>query len=222
MVPVQSTEKLGATLFGKTRRALLAVLFGHPDESFYLRQLARTTGVGMGALQRELRQLTAAGIITRDAVGRRAFFRANPGCPVFPELRDIVVKTFGVADVLRQALAPLARRIQTAFLFGSVVRGEFHRDSDVDVMLIGNLTPAEAAAALAPAQERLSREVRAVVFRPEVFKACVAEGRRLLASILKSPKIVIIGELRGLGIPEGQGPGPPARRKRPRRQPAAR
>ena len=74
---------LGTTLFGKTRRAVLALLYSHPDESFYLRQIARMTGAGMGALQRELKQLSEAGIIQRSEIGQQAFFKANADCPVF-------------------------------------------------------------------------------------------------------------------------------------------
>jgi DNA-binding transcriptional ArsR family regulator len=87
---------LGTTLFGKTRRAVLALLYSHPDESFYLRQIARTTGAGMGALQRELKQLSEAGVIQRSEIGQQAFFKANADCPVFQELSNLIIKTFGV------------------------------------------------------------------------------------------------------------------------------
>jgi DNA-binding transcriptional ArsR family regulator len=93
-------SKLSKTLFGKTRRAVLSILYSHTAESFYLRQLVRITGVGLGAMQRELKQLTDAGIIQRSRIGRQVFFQANSNCPVFKELREIVIKTIGVGDVL--------------------------------------------------------------------------------------------------------------------------
>ena len=105
-------NKLGTTLFGKTRRSVLMLLYSHPDESFYLRQLARRTSAGMGSLQRELKQLLEAGIITRNEIGRQAFFKANPDCPVYQELKNIITKTFGVADILRDDLSTLADQIQ--------------------------------------------------------------------------------------------------------------
>ena len=143
-------NKLGTTLFGKTRRAVLALLYGHLDESFYLRQLARMTDVGMGSLQRELKQLSEAGIIVRSEIGRQAFFKANPDCPIYEELRGLIIKTFGVADVLRQALEQLADKIQTAFIFGSMVSGELNQSSDVDVMVIGDLSFAEVVKLKSP------------------------------------------------------------------------
>ena len=186
-------NKLGTTLFGKTRRAVLALLYSHPDESYYLRQLARMTAVGMGSLQRELKQLSEAGIIIRNEIGRQAFFKANPDCPVYQELRDIITKTFGVADVLCQALAQLADTILVAFLFGSMASGEINQSSDVDVMVIGDISFADVVSALSPVQEVLSREINPSVYPPGEFKAKLSEEQHFLKSVLNSPKIFIIG-----------------------------
>jgi predicted nucleotidyltransferase len=172
--------KLGTTLFGKTRRAVLALLYGHPDESFYLRQIARVTGAGMGSLQRELKQLSEAGVIQRSEIGRQAFFKANSDCPVFLELKNLIIKTFGVADVLRAALSPLAETIQVAFVFGSMVSGEFKQSSDLDVMVIGKIEFAEIVAALTPAQETLAREINPTVYPSGEFKSKLAEGHHFL------------------------------------------
>ena len=105
-------------LFGKTRLAVLGVLFGHPGESFYLRELARATGVGLGAVQREVKKLTEAGVIRRTTRGRQVHYEANRESPIFPELRSLMTKTAGMADLVRSALAPLSeasrRRSSTA------------------------------------------------------------------------------------------------------------
>jgi len=184
---------LGTTLFGKTRRAVLALLYSHPDESFYLRQIARTTGAGMGALQRELKQLSEAGVIQRSEIGQQAFFKANADCPVFNELRNLIIKTFGVADVVRAALAPLAEKIQLAFIFGSMVSGEFKQSSDLDVMVIGKIEFAEIVAALTPVQETLAREINPSVYPPEEFRSKLSGGHHFLKSVLNAPKIFLIG-----------------------------
>ncbi len=186
-------NKLGTTLFGKTRRAVLALLYSHPDESFYLRQLARMTAVGMGSLQRELKQLSEAGIIQRSEIGRQIFFKANPDCPIYPELRDLIIKTFGVADVLRQALAPLADTILVAFIFGSMVSGEINQSSDLDVMVIGDISFADVVSALSPVQEVLSREINPAVYPPGEFKEKLSADQHFIKSVLSSPKIFLIG-----------------------------
>ncbi len=189
----EKINKLGTTLFGKTRRAVLALLYSHPDESFYLRQLARMTAVGMGSLQRELKQLSEAGIIQRSEIGRQAFFKANPDCPIYPELRDLIIKTFGVADVLRQALAPLADTILVAFIFGSMVSGEINQSSDLDVMVIGDISFADVVSALSPVQEVLSREINPAVYPPGEFKTKSSADQHFIKSVLSSPKIFLIG-----------------------------
>jgi predicted nucleotidyltransferase len=187
-------DRLGATLFGKTRRAVLALLYSHPDESFYLRQIARVTGAGMGSLQRELKQLSEAGIIRRSEIGRQAFFKANSDCPVFSELRNLIIKTFGVADVLRAALSPLADSIQVAFIFGSMAGGEFKQGSDLDVMVIGETAFAEVVAALSPVQETLAREINPTVYPPDEFKSKLAGGHHFLKTVLNGPKLFLIGD----------------------------
>jgi predicted nucleotidyltransferase len=184
---------LGTTLFGKTRRAVLALLYSHPDESFYLRQIARMTGAGMGALQRELKQLSEAGIIQRSEIGQQAFFMANADCPVFHELRNLIIKTFGVADVVQAALSPLADKIQLAFIFGSMVSGEFKQSSDLDVMVIGKIEFAEIVAALTPVQETLAREINPSVYPPEEFRSKLAGRHHFLKTVSSAPKIFLIG-----------------------------
>jgi len=186
-------SKLGTTLFGKTRRAVLTLLYSHPDESFYLRQIVRMTGVGMGSLQRELKQLLEAGILTRSEIGQQAFFKANPDCPIYRELRDITTKTFGVTDILREALSSLTAQIQAAFIFGSMVSGEFNQSSDVDVMVIGDISFGDVVAALSPVQKVLAREINPSVYPPREFKARLSEKQHFLKSVLNSPKIFIIG-----------------------------
>ena len=187
-------NKLGATLFGKTRRAVLALLYSHPDESFYLRQIARVTGAGMGSLQRELKQLSEAGVIQRNEVGRQAFFKANSDCPVFQELRNLIIKTFGMADVLRAALSPLADKIQLAFIFGSMASGEFKQGSDLDVMVIGDISFADVVSALSPVQETLAREINPSVYPPEEFKSKLAGGHHFMKTVKSAPKLFLIGD----------------------------
>src|SRR5258708_1224246 len=114
---------LGNALFGATRQAVLALLFGHPDKRFYQRHIIQPLSLGSGAVQRELERLARAGILTRTLEGRQTYFQANRDCQIFNELRGLVRKTFGVSQVLTDALAQLRSRIQVAFIFGSVATG---------------------------------------------------------------------------------------------------
>ncbi|MGH7265109.1 MAG: ArsR/SmtB family transcription factor, partial [Candidatus Rokuibacteriota bacterium] len=109
-------------LFGATRRRVLGWLLSHPDEAFYLRQIVRQFGAGQGSVQRELALLTRAGLLRRTVQGRQVYFQANRESPIFPELQALFLKTAGVADLLREALAPVTDRVRVAFVFGSAAR----------------------------------------------------------------------------------------------------
>lgn len=206
---------IASALFGKNRRAVLALLFGHADEVFYVRQIARACGPGLGAIQRELAQLAAVGILRRLARGNQICYQANPECPVFSDLKGLITKTVGVADVLRAALAPLADRIVTAFLFGSVARAEQRRTSDVDLAVIGQVTFAEVVDVLASTQENLGREVNPVVYSAAEYRSKLVAGHHFVRGLSKSEKIFLIGGERELA---GLAPQRMARRTRHKRE----
>lgn len=187
------------SLFGKTRQALLALLFTRPDEELLQEQLILHAGLGRGSVQRELEFLARAGIARRTVHGRQVYFQANPDCPIFPELRSLVVKTSGVADVLRAALAHLASRIRVAFVYGSVARGEERRTSDVDVMVVGETTFSEVVDALASAQIALAREVNPTVYPPDEFRTKITAKQNFLVTAIKGDKLFLIGDQRELG-----------------------
>jgi predicted nucleotidyltransferase len=159
-----------SVLFGRTRRAILALLYGHPDRSYYLREIVRATGLGLGPVQRELAQLAAVRIITRSDSGHQVYFRANTDSPIFTDLKNLITRTAGAADAIREALLPLEERIAFAFIFGSVARGDETQQSDVDVLVVGDVSFAEVVGALKDAQVRLEREVNPSVYPLEEFK----------------------------------------------------
>jgi len=185
---------MAAALFGRARRAVLGLLYTHPDESFYVRQVVRAAGVGQGAVQRELRRLAAAGIIERERNGRQVYYRANRACPVFDELHALMVKTAGLADVLRQALEPLADAVRAAFVYGSVAGGKERARSDVDVMVIGEASFGDIVQALRSAEEALGREVNPTVYPPAEFKAKLVSEHHFVTTVLKGPKIFLVGD----------------------------
>jgi len=185
-------------LFGRTRQALLSLLYARADEEHLQESLIQLAGLGRGTVQRELEFLARAGVVRRTVRGRQVYFQANPDCPIYAELRGLVVKTGGVADALRAALAPLAGRIRTAFIYGSVAKGTERRASDVDVMVIGDVSFAEASEALGRAQEAIGREVNPSVYAPADFRAKLAAKHHFLRTVLKGEKVFLIGDEREL------------------------
>ena len=135
------TDRIAEALFGKTKRNVLALLFGRPESAFYLREIARETGAGTGAVQRELAVLAQAGLIRRTRQGQHVYFSADPESPVFDEMRSLLAKTAGIADVVRVGLAEFAQRgrIDIAFIHGSVAAGRHTSASDIDLIVVGTL-----------------------------------------------------------------------------------
>jgi predicted nucleotidyltransferase len=215
---------IGSALFGAARQAVLRLLFEHPGERFYQSRIVRELGLGSGVIQRELVRLTNAGILLREVEGRQTYYQANPACPVFGELRGLVRKTFGVADVLRAGLAPLAHRIRLAFLYGSFAASEETVASDIDLMIVGDgLSLATIVPALREAQASLGREVNPSVYGIEEFRRKLATGHHFLTSVVAGPKIVLIGgeneltRMAEIGVAERTQGEPPRNRRAPRR-----
>jgi predicted nucleotidyltransferase len=190
-----------AVLFGSTRRRVLALLLGHPDEAYYLRQLVRLTGTAVGAAQRELELLTAARLVKRSVQGRQVYFQANREASIFPELRGLFAKTAGLMDILREGLAPLGDRLRVAFVFGSAARGELSAVSDIDLLVIGEAEFQEVVSAVTGVQERLGRDVNPTVYPPVEFRAKVRARHHFLTNVLNGPRLFVAGgenELVGL------------------------
>lgn len=186
-------RNLAETLFGAYRRHALGLLLLHPDKSYYVRELARLTNVPPGSLHRELRLLAETGLLIRQPVGNQVRYQANPDCPVFEELAGFFRKTTGLADVLRDALLPIKEHVETAFVFGSVARGEEDEDSDVDVFVLGETAFSDVVRVLAPTRERIGREVNSVVMSPAIFKDKFRQRDPFLQRIVEDPKIFLIG-----------------------------
>lgn len=187
------TQSARRSLFGLTRSALLSMLYGRTDESFYLRQLVRAVGAGHGAVQRELKYLTEMGLIVRRVQGNQVLYRANSQSPIFPEVKSLITKTVGVHDAIRSALASLGPEIQVAFVYGSVARQKERANSDVDLMVLGSASFSEVVAALGPAQRVLGREINPTVFPVAEFHAKLAAGNHFLRSVMKEKKLFVLG-----------------------------
>jgi len=187
-------DSLCSGLFGKTRQAVLALLYGRADSTFYTRQILDAVGMGRGAVQRELKNMTDSGIIIREVQGRQVYYRANEKCPIFDELKSIVRKTFGVADVVRGSLASGAHRIRVAFIFGSVARSADDRRSDIDLMVVGRISFGDVVSLLGPAEEELAREINPVVYPIAEFRRKVKGDHHFVRTVLEEQKIFVVGD----------------------------
>lgn len=204
MTHAMPADSIAVALFGRTRRNILALLFGSPDSRFYVRQIVRRTGTGVGAVQRELATLQQAELIERIPEGNQVFFRANRASPVFEELRGLVNKTTGLADRLRAELLHFdeSEIIRSAFIYGSVATGAHAGSSDVDLFIVGSMKLSELVPMLRSFEQEVGREVNATVFTEDEFRAGVEDDHHFISRVLSQPKIMLIGDeddLAGMG-----------------------
>ncbi len=186
---------IASVLFTKTQQRLLALFYGKPDSSFYLNEVARRAGVGKGAVVRELKKMTEAGLLTTCQQGNQQHYQANPDNPIFEELKAITRKTFGVREVVRESLAPVLGQCDMAFIYGSVAKGEEHAASDIDVLLVGhNLSYGDIMDMLEPAEQQLGRTINPTLFSHDEFQQRKDQQQSYISRIMTQPKLWLTPE----------------------------
>ena len=192
---MKTTASISDLLFpNQYRRKVLGLLLMRPDQQIHLRELARVIGAAPGTLKKELDALCEAGLLRAERVGNQVRFCANTAHPVFPELQALIRKTIGLADALRLSLAPLAGRIDAAFIFGSMASGSESAGSDIDLMVVGDAGFAEVVDATYEAQAALGREINPKVMSASEWQAKKAESNAFLQDVLNKPRIMLIGD----------------------------
>ena len=185
---------LASALFSGTQQRVLGLLFGQPDRSFYATEIIAMAAAGSGAVQRELARLTQSGLVTLRPVGNQKHYQANPDSPIFAELCGIARKTVGLAEPLREALAPLAPQIKAAFVYGSIAKKQDSARSDIDVMLVSDtLTFGDTFLALDAASRSLGREVNPTILTVQDFAQRRQEEGSFVSRVLEQPKLWLIG-----------------------------
>jgi len=190
-----SSSALGDLLFGQTRSRILALLYGNPDESYFMRQIARQIETSVGAVQRELETLSQIGLADRSTSGKQVYYRANLTHPAFSELRSLIAKTSGVFELLASSLDPLSGRIHLAFVYGSVARHEETAASDVDLMVVGDVTLDELLERLAPVERAIGRAISPTLYSESEFRSKLKGGNHFLTSVLSGATVPLIGKL---------------------------
>lgn len=184
---------LSEILFKGYRRRLLGLLLLHPDENYHVREIARLTATVAGTANKELKKLAAAGLLLKEKRGNQLLYQANKACVVYDELARILRKTSGLADVLAEALLPLAERIDVAFVFGSIASGKATSNSDIDICIVGDVSFGDAARALYDAQAVLQREINTKCFGREEWRQHLQNPSVFIRELLEKPVINLIG-----------------------------
>lgn len=180
--------------FSKVQQRLLALLYGQPDRNFYTNEIIKLTKTGTGAVQRELARLTEAGFLLKEKIGNQIHYQANRANPLFFELRSIVLKTFGLSDVLKEALKSLSSEIELAFVYGSVAKHEDTANSDIDLMVISDkITYADLYLLLDKVEKEIGRPINPTCYSSADWLRKSKQNSNFINQIKQQPKIFIIG-----------------------------
>ncbi len=204
------TSPLLDGLLTKVKQQVLAATLLQPDRPWYLHELARHLRVPVSSVQHELGVFVAAGLLTRRADGNRVYYQADRACPISRPLSEILWKTTGLADLVRDALKPLAAKIDVAFIYGSVAAEEEHASSDVDLMIVGRAALSEIAAVLPPIEDRIGRSINPTVYTTQEFLRKLKAGHHFLTSVLDKELLFVHGTADHLAKLTGRPPGPPS------------
>lgn len=177
----------------KYRRKVLALLLTNPDRWIHLRELARMTGAAPGTLKKEVDALTGVGLLRTQRLGNQTQFSANPSHPVYTELTALIKKTIGLADQLRAALMPMSEHVHTAFVFGSMASASENDRSDIDLMILGDLSFGDVVNALYGTQSTLGRDINPKVMTCDEWQQKKLSGSSFVQDILSKPKLLLMG-----------------------------
>jgi len=189
-------RKIGSidSLFPKTRQMILAATYLSPKRWWYLSELASHLHLTPSSLQRELVSLVKSGILRQKKEGKQVYFKAEEDSPFYSDLRGLILKTVGLVDILQKALDPFLKQIQFAFVFGSVAKGDEHSKSDVDILIIGDVTLAQVSPAIRKAEEEIGRLINVAIYSYKDFSAKLKSEHHFIMNIMKSKKLFIFGE----------------------------
>jgi predicted nucleotidyltransferase len=182
---------LAELLSSLARAEIFRLLFSGINEELHVREIQRRSGLNDSTIRQELRKLVRLDLVQGRRDSNRIYYRAKKENPLYPEIRVLVLKSSGLADTLKAALWD--ERIRTAFVFGSMARGEEKAGSDVDLMVIGELGLRDLSRLMSGVQERIGREINPHVMKASEFRSRIRAREHFVSSVMRSPKIFIVG-----------------------------
>jgi DNA-binding transcriptional ArsR family regulator len=187
------SNSLAEILSSRVKAEIFRLLFGLGEKPLHMREMERRSGLAIGTVRQELDRLTKLGLIAARTDGNRRYYTAREDHPLYPEIRGLVLKTSGLADLLRSALKK-EKNIQVAFVFGSFAHSREQAHSDIDLLVAGKVSLRQLSKLLAGAAEKVGREINPKVFTPEEFHRRKRTGDHFLKNVLTEPRIFIIGD----------------------------
>jgi predicted nucleotidyltransferase len=185
-------NEIQALISSKIRIEILRMLSLFPDSKYNINELSRITGFSPRGVEKELKNLLSGGILKKEVSGNQHRYQLDSLCPVYHEIKNIIIKTVGIADVIKQALKPVEPDIELAFIYGSFAAGEYGNDSDIDLFLVTEISGLKLAEIFGNLQNKLGRSINISQFTSDEYKQRIAEKDHFLTRVIEGPKIEII------------------------------
>ena len=177
----------------KTRKAILQLYFSHPEKKYYLRELEKILHFPVQNIRRELINLEKNGIFKREKSGNQVYYFLNMKSPIFSDIRNIVSKTIGIENQLRDALSRVSG-IKKAFIFGSFANGTQDSLSDIDIMIVGDINEDALIEKISRLESKFEREINYHIYSEKEFEERIKEKNSFTSKILLKPVIFLIGK----------------------------
>ncbi len=179
----------------RIRVELLRILVLDPENAFNINELSRRTGFSLRGVEKELKNLLSGGILRREITGNQHRYQLDPLCPIQREIKGIIIKTVGIAGLLKQALRSVEPKIDHAFIYGSFASGDYGNDSDVDLFIVSELTGLKLAELLGDVQNEIGRSINVSQFTSDEYNQRKEHNDHFLTRVLEGSKITIIGDI---------------------------
>lgn len=176
----------------KTRRKILTLFITNPKKKFYHAQIVKQFKLPSSAVQNELINLSEAGLVTSEKEANIKYYKLNESFPIYKELKSIIYKTTGLADIIKQNLSKIGNT-KIAFIYGSVAKNIEDLHSDIDLMIIGDPDMDNLTKVISKAEDSISREINFTVFTSEEWKKNLKQKKAFVTNVYKDRKIFLIG-----------------------------
>jgi len=181
----------------KLRVEILTLFFSRPEESLYFGEIVKLTGEDRGNISRELRNLESIGLLVSRKEGNLKYYSLNKNFLLYDELRSIIQKTRGIIGKLKETLSE-AKKIDYAFIFGSIASTTETAKSDIDLMVIGDIPLENLLRLLRSPEKTFGRDINPSLFSFKQYKNRIKKKDSFIMQVMSEPRIMLIGDDIGL------------------------
>ena len=177
----------------KTRSKILELYLSSPDMEIHLREIARRIEENINSTRRELNHLEGLHILSSRKEGNQRYFKMNKAHLIYPDLKNIYLKTTGVGNAIRNIFAEI-RNIKYCFIYGSFASNTEGIESDLDIFIVGSIEESKLIPIINGLEKKLNRDVNYIIYTPDEYRMRVERRDQFVMNVLEGEKIMLYGD----------------------------